>query len=413
MPSPLSDLTAWVMRRRGRLPGFLRRLPEAVERRPDGLVSRLAYLALGRDRAAPPPTPAVEGSPRVLVGPTNYAGQGDLWARAISRGIPGAAARSLAVAVPGGFVFPADTVVPFTVQRHSSRWQDAEFSAVVTRFDHVLVESMRPLFGSRFGDVGAEIAALRAHGLSVALIAHGTDVRSPRAHAEREPWSPFLEDPRAARLEAAAGRNRVFAETCGLPLFVSTPDLLDDLPRARWCPVVVDAAAWMPGRAPLTGAAVPIVVHAPSAAGIKGSELIEPDLQRLHDRGLIEYRRLTGIPHAEMPGHIRDADIVLDQFRLGTYGVAACEAMAAGRIVVGHVSDRVRDRVAADTGRALPILEADPRSLASVLEGVLADPAPARRSASEGPAFVEEIHSGQRSADVFADAWLARPGASR
>ncbi len=45
------------------------------------------------------------------------------------------------------------------------------------------------------------------------------------------------------------------------------------------------------------------------------------------------------MPADAMPEVYGGADIVLDQFPLGTYGVAACEALVAGRLVVSHVSD--------------------------------------------------------------------------
>src|SRR5665811_2516908 len=75
---------------------------------------------------------------------------------------------------------------------------------------------------------------------------------------------------------------------------------------------------------------------------MKGSDLIDPLLERLHADGVIEYRRVQDIEPKEMPAIYGDADIVVDQLALGSYGVAACEAMAAGRIVLGHVSEQVR-----------------------------------------------------------------------
>ncbi|MEK8143212.1 hypothetical protein NKH18_16655 [Streptomyces sp. M10(2022)] len=45
---------------------------------------------------------------------------------------------------------------------------------------------------------------------------------------------------------AAAERNRRIAEESGLPVFVTTPDLLVDLPTAIWTPL---SWTWMPGPA--------------------------------------------------------------------------------------------------------------------------------------------------------------------
>src|SRR5690606_35228716 len=118
------------------------------------------------------------------------------------------------------------------------------------------------------------------------------------------------------------------------PVFVSTPDLLTEVPWAHWCPVVVDVKSWENTRELLTGER-PIVAHFPSMGHVKGTHLIEPIVSDMQRRGVIEYRGMTGIKSADMPSHVASVDIVLDQFRIGSYGVAAVEAMAAGRVVIG------------------------------------------------------------------------------
>ena len=136
---------------------------------------------------------------------------------------------------------------------------------------------------------------------------------------------------------------------------------------------------------------------------MKGSDLIDPIMESLAQRGLITYRRVEGVDPADMPAVYRDADIVLDQFRVGSYGVAACEAMAAGRIVVGHIAHHVRDRVAADTGLELPIVGATPDTIEQVVLDLIAHPERGRAVAARGPAFVEMVHDGRWSAEALAD----------
>ena len=74
-----------------------------------------------------------------------------------------------------------------------------------------------------------------------------------------------------------------------------------------------------------------------------------------------------------MPEVYGTADIVLDQFALGIYGVAACEALVAGRVVVSHVAEFTRDAVRERTGLELPIVEARADRLESVLRIVVAE----------------------------------------
>ena len=400
----VAPVMARLMRARDRLPRWFVRIIDDVAVNPDGPAGRLSAALLGGTRAVPA-TQARPGWPRVYIGPTNYAGQGYRWARALEHEQPGLVAANMAIELPGGFAFPADSVVPVAVQTASKRWQRAEFDAV-SSFSHVLFEAERSLFGSLYRrDVLAEIDALQAVGVSCALLSHGTDVRDPRAHLARERFSPYTGDPRQQILQAQADRNLAIIAAAGVPVFVSTPDLLIDVPSASWCPVVVDVDAWAAPVPPLRRP-VPVVVHVPSMGFVKGTQLIEPALQALHDAGVIEFRSLSGIPAARMPDVIADADVVLDQFRIGSYGVGAVEAMAAGRVVVGHVSDQVRLLVEQATGLALPVVEADPETIADVIVDVATHPEQFMAVAGAGVRFADEVHAGRRSARVLLDGWI-------
>jgi glycosyltransferase involved in cell wall biosynthesis len=102
-----------------------------------------------------------------------------------------------------------------------------------------------------------------------------------------------------------------------------------------------------------------------------------------------------------MPGLYGTADIVLDQFRIGNYGVAACEAMAAGRVVVSHVTDATRSTVHALTGLPLPIVEADAATLSAVVSGIAANPGAYREIGESGTEFVQRVHNGAYSACIL------------
>ena len=395
------------------LPAPLARLAGAVVRRtPEAVLHKVAprLLPFGpQDVPVAPPVPATPT--RLFLGPANYAGQGYAWARAAER-LPGVGAVSMTAQRPGSFGFATDQAVPITVYGSSRRWQRRQ-RAYVERFTHVGIEAQRALFGRLMAGAhepnGAypEARMLADRGIRVAMVCHGSDVRVPSRHLAATPWSPFG-DPtwelaghlerqtRAAHEALAALRAR------GVPTIVSTPDLLLDQPEATWLPVVVDPELWRTDAPPLERR-VPLVVHAPSASRLKGTELVEPALVELDRRGWIAYRRVEGLAAAEMTALYRDADVVLDQFALGSYGVAACEAMAAGRVVVSHVTAQARGVVRDAAGLDLPVLEANPDSIEEVLTSLLDDRAgAAERAATLGPAFVAELHDGAASARVLA-----------
>ncbi|SJN13348.1 hypothetical aminotransferase, class-II [Leucobacter sp. 7(1)] len=409
MTGLFARLAGWAVAHRSKLPQWAQRLMESAARNPDGLVGRLSARLMGAGGDAPVTT-VPDTEIRVYVAPTNYAGQGYLWARALEASDSRVGARNMAVELPGGFAFPADTLVPIAAVNASEDWAAAEWAAA-SQFSHVLVEAERPMFGKRWGrDLAVEVAELERTGASVAFLAHGTDVRDPDRHMSLTPWSPYMEDPRTDILRADARANVALLERLGRPTFFSTPDLAIDLPWAHWCPVVVDPTRFT-APAPTFGSARARVIHASSNPLQKGSDRIERALAPLIASGEIEYELITATPAAQMPAVFTAADIVLDQFRLGSYGVAACEAMASGRVVVGHVLPEVRERVLRDTGLDLPIVEATPETLHDVVAGLIADPAATRAAAAAGPGFVAAVHSGAMSAKVLTEYWIA-PGSA-
>jgi glycosyltransferase involved in cell wall biosynthesis len=291
--------------------------------------------------------------------------------------------------------------------QRSSPWQKAQIEAL-SRFSHVLVEAEEPLVGRYFQrSIEKESEYLNIRGVSLAYIAHGTDVRIPDRHAKRTKWSPYLEPTMYInRLNTIAKKNVDFLNSTASPVFVSTPDLLLDLPNAHWCPVVVEIEKWstfmetsrMPG---------PIrVIHIPSVQAIKGTHLIEPALRKLHEQGIIEYRELRDIPSQNMPEAISWADVVLDQFRLGSYGVAAVEAMASHKVVIGHIIPEVRELIQSHAGLLLPIIEATPDTLESVLIDLVANPLKIDELKSAGSKYASQLHGGGLSAEILMNNWI-------
>lgn len=306
------------------------------------------------------------------------------------------------------FRHAVDQSVPNEYAAHSYAWQRKQQEAV-QQFDAACIESGQPPFSRLLGgSTLAQITQLQAAGVKCALIFHGSDLRDPDRHIAAEPNSHFAVDGAFySRMKETTARNRQLIRESRLPVFVSTPDLLSEVAGAKWLPVVVDVDLWAVDEEPLQHNSMPRVVHVPSSSSVKGTDLIAGTLQQMHDSGVIRYQSVTGVAHSDMPQIYQNADIVIDQFRVGNYGVAACEAMAAGRIVVSHVSDSTRDRTSELTGLQLPIVEAVPDTLHSVLEGILEAPDSALMLAGDGPEFVRRCHNGALSGKVLGE-WLEK-----
>lgn len=345
-----------------------------------------------------PPVVAPRGDAKLYIAPVNFAGQGYRWARAAER-LPGVGAVAMQYRGDGDLGFPADYDVPRLVFARSGTWARAQRRAVASGFTHVLIEAERAIFGSAFdGFVEREAAWLRSRGLQVGFVSHGTDLRLPSRHALHE-WSPFrpTEQDWVLPLETQAVRNSALLERVDASVFVSTPDLLRDWPDATWLPVVVDAGHWAAPEPPLQRER-PVALHAPTNPRFKGTAAIEPLLGALTEEGVIEYQRVSGVPAAQMPDLYARADMVLEQFAIGTYSVTAVEAMAAGRLVVAHVHSQVRDHVRDVSGLDVPVVEATPGNLSDVLRDICANRDRYRAIAARGPEFVAEVHDGRLAA---------------
>lgn len=389
----------WAYRAYRALPGPVRSAGEAV------LTRRAERETRGLPRFPDAPV-------RLLIGPLNTAGQARRWAEAVGR-LPGVAAKSLNVerrSTGVSYGYDTDWFLSLAAQLRGMRpYQDQ-----ILALTHVLAESGRAILDEPLDRTTVDDAPrLRAAGVEVALLIHGSEMRDLHRHAELYPHSPFRGgwDERWHRMQATVERTRGVLESFDGPVFVTTPDMLDFVPGASLLPVVIDVDRFTlgpdQGAVPVLERERPVVLHAPTNPRLKGTEAVEGVLHRLQAEGLVTYRRLTGIPNAQMPQFLADVDVVIDQVVLGNPGTLAAESAAAGRLVIGHLSGPVRQLMAeADPeGLAPPVLEADPDTLEEVLRQVLGERAAYSELAARGPAWARRNHDGTRAAAVLDD-WL-------
>lgn len=362
----------------------------------DAIASTVDHL----QGVTPPPVPIPDMSKpiRLMVGPVNYAGQGYLWSRAVeSTGL--VSSNNYVHSGNNPLKYNADFTLSWRTAEHSRVWQREIINTLRNSYTHVLIEACMPILGGHYsGNMRRQIDMLLDAGLKVGFLAHGTEVRLPSRHASNDPYSYFRDDdwvdPKV--FEPAIAKNIELMEATGLTAFVSTAGLLLDLPQAHFLGVIIDVNKWSNEGMPLTRERIK-VVHAPTNPVPKGTPYIAPIAKKLHEEGLIEYVELRGVPNDDMPMVIADADVVLDQFRAGDYGVAACETMAAGRIVLAHVSEHVRSKVEGIAGMPLPIPETNVNTVESMLRDIVARREHYQQIAKQGTEFVRRLHNGDYS----------------
>lgn len=177
-------------------------------------------------------------------------------------------------------------------------------------------------------------------------------------------------------------------------IFALNPDLLHILPeRARFVPYAhVDPREAIPR--PPTERGTPVVLHAPTHRGAKGTRFILAALEQLRAEGVqFELRLVEGVTHAEALRAYERADLLVDQLLYGWYGGVAVEFMALGKPVVAYVREDDLRFVPPALRDDLPVVTATPSTIATVLAELLTTqraelPALGRRSR----AFAERWH---------------------
>ncbi|MFD9504065.1 glycosyltransferase [Streptomyces sp. NPDC060035] len=375
--------------------------PAGPEHDRPGRPAPVPEKASGASRPRPTWTPLTRQTGiRLGLGPANYAGQLAAFAHAVCRVRPDVSAQVFMATSPGTFSYPADVYLDSAkLGRLTVMLEQAE--RVFRNYTHLLGDAFLPVLGRLNGShLEHDLPALLRTSIKVALLAHGSEIRHPLNHMERVPHSLFHDAPEGAveRLTKVAERNRATAERFSLPSFVTTPDLLDDLPSAAWAPLVVDVEAFACDR-PVMERKRPVVLHAPSKRWTKGTDRALPVLTDLHDKGVIEFRLAEQVDWPRMRQLVKDADIVVDQFAIGSYGTFACEGMAAGKPVIAYLTDTVSKAL----GEENPVVGATPGTLRSALEAMLDDRHGTALLGERSARFARKYHDGTRTAAVLAD----------
>lgn len=180
-------------------------------------------------------------------------------------------------------------------------------------------------------------------------------------------------------------------------VFELTPSGVARRPGATWCPLAVDTSRWSRSTAEPPERARPVVLHLGANRVDHGADL-QPILAELQEAGFIEYQRRNLRDADDLFDVLAEADIVLDQSSPTAYGPASCVAMAAEKIVLGLVDEATRRVVLEQTGLALPILDLTKDNAAEVVTNLVTDPDEARRIATSGRSFVEQVHDGRATA---------------
>jgi hypothetical protein len=168
-------------------------------------------------------------------------------------------------------------------------------------------------------------------------------------------------------------------------------------PRGPWpeydvVPPAIVLSDWEPE--PAEPGVVVRVAHAPSKRAVKGTEAVIAAVDALRGSGApIELDLIEGVPNREARLRYAAADVIVDQLKIGWYGMFAIESMALAKPVVVHLDADAAAETEEAFGLELPLVRADEGSLKNVLAGLLEVretlPDLGRRSRE----YVESVHT--------------------
>jgi hypothetical protein len=208
--------------------------------------------------------------------------------------------------------------------------------------------------------------------------------------------------------ESKRQRIKSFSKHADL-IYSLNPDLLHVLPtHAQFLPYAhISLEDWRCDSDALeNNSESPLVIHAPSHRNAKGTRHILDAVKRLHADGLkFDFRLVEGLTQLEARKLYEKADLVIDQLLAGWYGGFAVEAMALEKPVICYLRHSDFTFIPAEMADELPLIEANPQSIASVLRDWLQrSPSQRRERGRMGRLFVEKWHNPQRiAARLLAD----------
>lgn len=176
------------------------------------------------------------------------------------------------------------------------------------------------------------------------------------------------------------------------------PHLPQNVKNVFVVPLRIDLKRFKPQYAPKEKEKI-CIVHAPSNRDVKGTDYIIEAVESLNRIYDIEFVLVENKSQSEARELYKRADIIVDQLKLGTYGVFAIEGMALGKPVVTYISDNMREKLPTD----LPISSANPDTIKDVLEELIKNGNLRYQTGINGRRYVEKYHDCRKNAKMLCE----------
>ena len=331
---------------------------------------------------------------KIIMAPVNIAGQPIQLVKELkNRGIQ---ATLLEYTFEKGHVFgyPSDLVVNLRPDRQAAQIETIK-TCLEQDYDifHFWLRTF--LYGRPYHDfAGLDIPYIKARGKKIIYRFTGYDLRLKSEDMSVNPFSAFHYGYDHGYDENMQRKYIAFLKENVDAFVVQDPEMHSFMPEAKIIPRVVDLTKF-----PLVGIEKndnPLIVHAPSAKKVKGSEFVEAAIDQLTSEGLkFRYQPISGMNHSDAVKWYKKADIIVDQLHIGWYGVLALEGMALGKPVVVYIRDELIDQL----DLPIPVENANPETVTNKLRLLIKDYDRRKELSRSARIFVEQIHDVKKVTD--------------
>jgi len=141
---------------------------------------------------------------------------------------------------------------------------------------------------------------------------------------------------------------------------------------------------------------IPVILHIPTNADVKGTKYVHMAIERLRNNGLkFEFKYIRRLTQKEMYIAIANADIYIDELQVGCHGVTAVETMAAGKPTLTYIREDLVEKFPSE----LPIVNVNPDTLYEKLKELIENPELRRNTGIASRKYVEKYHASSVVAD--------------
>lgn len=205
-----------------------------------------------------------------------------------------------------------------------------------------------------------------------------------------------IEKQKARRIEKLYKKN--------VTMFAVNPDLLNFLPEnAVFLPYAINEEDIVRKKEYKLNSRIKII-HAPTQRACKGTDDILTAIEKI-DRlypDTIEFTLIEKIKHEDALKLYQEADLVIDQLRVGWYGGFAMETMCMGIPTIAYINEEdlhfIPQQMAKDCLET--VINANSETLVSVLENIINNPDMLKQKHIASMEYVHNWHAAEKVAAI-------------